>query len=50
MSKARHLATRAPQAMHREGAICKERLTSAEAREAMMAFMHKRPADFSKFV
>jgi enoyl-CoA hydratase/carnithine racemase len=69
MSKARHLATCAPQAMrhvkaliqtgtqeamiaamHREGAIFKERLTSAEAREAMMAFMQKRPADFSKFV
>jgi len=68
MSKAKHLATRAPQAMrqakaliqtntreamiaamHREGAIFKERLTSKEAQEAMMAFMQKRAPDFSKF-
>ncbi|GAA4651876.1 enoyl-CoA hydratase [Kistimonas scapharcae] len=33
----------------REGAAFVERLSSPEAREAMMAFMQKRPADFSPF-
>ncbi|WP_211829300.1 enoyl-CoA hydratase [Kistimonas asteriae] len=33
----------------REGAAFVERLASPEAREAMMAFMQKRPADFSAF-
>ncbi len=35
--------------MKKEGDIFQTRLVSPEAREAMTAFMEKRPADFSKF-
>ena len=34
--------------MDREGELFAERLKSAEAREAFMAFAERRPADFSK--
>lgn len=68
LAKARHLASRAPEAvrqskallkaaskdivddvMMREGDLFRQRLTSPEAREAMMAFIQKRKPDFSQF-
>ena len=37
------------QRIEEEGELFRERLMSAEAREAFAAFFEKRPADFSQF-
>ena len=42
-------SNRIVEAMDREGALFFERLSSEEAREALMAFMEKREPDFSRF-